>query len=112
MRRIITTILFLTMFSFLFAYNLSNASVEIELVIENHKFIPEILKVPAGKKIKLTVINKDDTVEEFESADLKREKIIPSNGQIKLNIGPLNPGKYEFMGEFHQDTAKGMIIVD
>ena len=34
-----------------------------ELVIYEHKFIPEILLIPADKKIKLLVINKDEEAE-------------------------------------------------
>jgi plastocyanin len=80
--------------------------------IENHKFIPNIVKVPAGKRIVLVVKNKDNSVEEFESVDLKREKIIPSNGEIKIIFGPLKPGEYKFFGEFHEKTAQGKIIAE
>ncbi len=82
-----------------------------EVVILEHKFIPDTLVIPANKKIKLMVINKDDTAEEFESFELRREKIVPAHGQIKVNIGPLEPGEYNFFGEFHQKTAQGKIIV-
>jgi hypothetical protein len=27
-------------------------------------------------------------------------------------IGPLKPGRYPFMGEFNQATAKGVVIVE
>lgn len=81
-----------------------------EVVIFEHKFIPDTLVVPANKKVKLLVINKDDSAEEFESFELRREKIVPANGQIKVNIGPLDPGEYNFFGEFHQKTAQGKII--
>jgi hypothetical protein len=29
-----------------------------------------------------------------------------------VRIGPLAPGRYEFIGEFHADTAKGVIIAE
>lgn len=82
-----------------------------ELVIEKHQFRPEVLFLPAGKKIELVVINKDNSVEEFESFDLRREKIIPAHGQITIKIGPLEKGEYNFFGEFHQKSAKGKIVV-
>lgn len=81
-----------------------------EIVILDHKFIPDTLTIPANKKIKLLVINKDDRMEEFESFELRREKIVPAHGSIKVNIGPLDPGEYKFFGEFHQKTAQGKII--
>ena len=79
--------------------------------ILNHKFLPSIIKASSGKVLKLHVFNEDSTVEEFESFDLKREKIIPGNKKIVLSVGPLKPGEYVFFGEFHQETAQGKIIV-
>ncbi len=102
---------FLYFILLLFSLN-SFATDVYELVILEHSFIPDRLVIPANKKIKLLVINKDDEVEEFESFDLKREKIIPAHGQISINIGPLDPGEYEFYGEFHIKTAQGKIIVE
>ena len=81
-----------------------------ELVIKDHKFTPEMLEVPAGKRVKLTVQNADPTPEEFESHELNREKVIPGNSKAIIYIGPLKPGSYSFVGEFHEDTAKGTIV--
>jgi hypothetical protein len=81
-----------------------------ELHIKDHKFIPEILHVTTNKKIKLIVYNDDNSVEEFESIDLSREKIIPPHAKISLLIGPLEKGKYKFFGDFHQDSAQGIIV--
>ena len=90
----------------------SNAAEVIELKIKDHKFDPEIVKVPAGKKIKLKVINLDPTPEEFESYDLNREKIIGGNKTGIVFIGPLKPGKYGFFGEFNPETAQGIVIAE
>jgi hypothetical protein len=68
--------------------------------------------VPAGQKIKLVVENQDPTPEEFESYTLNREKVVPGNGQITVLVGPLKPGKYEFFGEFNQDTAQGTLVAE
>jgi hypothetical protein len=80
------------------------------LVIENHRFQPESLLVPAGKKIRIAVENRDATAEEFESHDLNREKVIPANGKAMIFIGPLEPGRYPFIGEFNEKTAQGIIV--
>jgi plastocyanin len=80
------------------------------LTINNHRFEPTELHVPAGKRIKLIVKNLDDTAEEFESLDLRREKIVAARSEIFVFVGPLAPGVYEFYGDFHQDTARGRII--
>ncbi len=66
--------------------------------------------IPAGKKVKLVVVNQDSTPEEFESNPLKREKVIPGNSEVILFVGPLKPGRYEYFGEFNPKTAKGIII--
>jgi len=88
----------------------ASATERYELSIRNHRFEPASLTVPAGVKVKLVVKNLDNSPEEFESYSLHREKLIPAGGQITVFIGPLDPGRYDFFGEFHSDTAKGQII--
>ena len=83
----------------------------IRVTIKDHKFEPATIEAPAGQKFKLIVKNADSTPEEFESHDLKREKVIPRGGEITLNIGPLKPGTYVFFGEFNPKTAQGKLIV-
>ena len=82
----------------------------VTLVIKDHRFTPEIIEVPAGKKIKLLVKNEDSTPEEFDSYELNREKIISGGSQGIVYIGPLDPGTYAFMGEFNADTAQGKVV--
>jgi plastocyanin len=83
---------------------------EFNLAIENHKFAPDRIEVPAGKKVKLIVENKDATPEEFDSDKLKVEKVIPAKSKATIFIGPLKAGEYPFAGEFNQKTAKGVIV--
>ena len=80
------------------------------LTIKDHRFEPSELEVPAGQKIALTVKNDDKTPEEFESTDLRREKVVPGGGQVTVYIGPLKPGRYEFFGDFNPKTARGHIV--
>ena len=80
------------------------------LTLRNHKFVPAQVVVPANKKIKLIIVNEDKTPEEFESHELNREKIVTGKGKITVFVGPLKPGKYPFFGEFHMDTAQGVLI--
>ena len=87
------------------------AEPEYKLVIKNHKFTPEEIVIPAGKKVKIQIQNLDDTPEEFHSDDLKREKIILGKKTGFVLVGPLKPGRYKFMGEFHESTAKGVVVV-
>lgn len=81
------------------------------LTIKNHRFEPTEIAIPANQKIKLTVKNLDPTPEEFESTDLRREKVVAGGGEITVYIGPLQPGRYEFFGDFNPTTARGHIVV-
>jgi plastocyanin len=80
------------------------------LVIKDHKFQPAEIEIPAGKKIALIVKNEDPTPEEFESTELRREKVIPGGQQVTVYIGPVKPGRYEFFGDFNPKTARGHIV--
>lgn len=84
---------------------------EVTLTIQDHQFQPARVEIPANTRVKLNIQNKDATPEEFESHKLHREKIIPGNSQAIVFVGPLAPGEYPFVGEFHEDTAKGVIVV-
>lgn len=83
---------------------------EFTIVIKNHRFEPAEVTVPADKKVKLIVDNQDATPEEFESHSLKREKVIKGGTKATIFVGPLKSGTYEFVGEYHESTAKGKII--
>ena len=80
------------------------------LVIKDHRFQPTEIEIPAGQKIALLVKNADSTPEEFESTELRREKVVPGGDQITVYIGPLKPGRYEFFGDFNPATARGHIV--
>jgi len=85
---------------------------EYALTIQNHRFEPVTLKVPANTKVKLRVTNKDSTPSEFESNDLNREKVVLPGSTITVFIGPLKPGQYKFLDDFHQDAGHGVLIAE
>jgi hypothetical protein len=80
------------------------------LVIKDHRFQPDELAVPAGKKIRLQIDNQDGTPEEFESHGLNREKMVGGNAKATIYIGPMEAGRYPFIGEFNEATAHGVIV--
>lgn len=84
----------------------------VELVIENHLFIPSEITIPANQKVRLLIVNRDPTPEEFESYELNREKVILGNSKTVIFIGPLLPGTYPFFGEFNPKTAQGVVRVE
>ncbi len=71
---------------------------------------PGTLAVPAGRKFRLEITNAGKTPDEFDSVELNRERLIRPGERTTIFLGPLEPGSYRFMGEFHADTAKGVII--
>ena len=91
------------------AYAVDN---EATLTIRDHRFVPDVIHVPAGKKVRLMVHNQHNTPEEFESYELNREKVAAPGAKVTIYIGPLSPGRYPFFGEFHEKTARGTIVAE
>ena len=87
------------------------ADEKITLILKDHKFEPDHPQVPAGTKIQITVKNMDSAADEFDSNDLKREKVIAGGKEGIVLVGPLQPGEYHFQGEYHAKTAQGVLVV-
>ena len=90
------------------------ATDELTLTIRNHVFEPKEIRIAAGAKVKLKVVNEDATPAEFESKPLHREKVIAGKSSAVINLGPLKPGRYPFVEEYHEKdaAAQGVIIVE
>ena len=82
------------------------------IVIKDHRFEPAEIRVPAGKRAVINLRNEDPTAEEFDSAELNIEKVIAGGRSGVVRLRPLDPGRYTFVGEYHSDTAKGVVIVE
>jgi plastocyanin domain-containing protein len=85
---------------------------EIAVTIENNRFVPSEIRVKAGKPFVLVVTNKDAKPEEFESKDLRIEKVIPPGKTANIRVRALKPGTYPFFGEFNTKTAQGQIVAE
>ena len=68
--------------------------------------------MPANQRVMITIVNDDVTAEEFDSSALKVEKVVAGKSKGVVRIGPLNPGRYTFIGEYHEATAKGVVIAE
>jgi plastocyanin len=90
----------------------ARAETGISVTIKDHRFTPAEIHVPAGKPATLNIKNDDATAEEFDSSALKIEKVIGGGGEGSVRLRPLDPGRYPFMGEYHSDTAKGVVIAE
>ena len=81
------------------------------LVARDGAFEPQTIEVPAGKQFKLEISNEGKGPMEFESRDLKQEKVIARGAKSTLVIKSLKPGTYVFFDEHHSDAAKGRLVV-
>ena len=82
------------------------------VTIKDHRFTPAEIKVPANQRVIITVVNEDATAEEFDSGALKVEKVVAGKSKGTVRIGPLKPGRYPFIGEYNEATAKGTVIAE
>jgi plastocyanin len=87
----------------------ATAADAVMLTLKDHRFNPAEVTVPAGERFTIEVSNQDDTPAEFESSDLRVEKIVVPGGKISVKAGPLKPGTYKFFDEYHPDTATGTL---
>ena len=89
---------------------LADGPARIEVELKDHVFTPSTIEVPAGQRVEILVRNRDGTAEEFDSTALKVEKVIAGGDEGVVRLHPLDPGEYPFIGEYHSDTAKGVIV--
>ena len=80
------------------------------LEMKNGRFEPTEIVVPANTRFKLVLHNAGPEAEEFESLELKKEKVLAPGATSFLVFVPLKPGSYRFFGDFHPDTAQGHIV--
>ena len=94
------------------SYNALAERQEFTVILKNHLFYPAEMTIPSNKKIKFIIDNQDDSIEEFDSFSLNREKVLFPKRKSIIYIGPLTPGRYDFFGEYHPSSARGAIIVN
>lgn len=80
------------------------------LLIKDGRFVPATLQVPANTKFRLLIKNEGPGAEEFESVELRKEKVLAPGASSFLIFQPLKPGSYKFFGDFHPDTAQGQLV--
>ena len=86
------------------------ADPQLQTRIDGHRFSPAEIHVPANTPTLLTVTNADPTPEEFDSPALKVEKVVGGGQSGVVHLRPLKPGRYPFTGEYHADTAFGVVV--
>ncbi len=81
-----------------------------QLVAKGGRFNPTVIEVPAGKRFKIEIANEGPGAIEFESRDLKQEKVLAAGAKSFVVINALRPGTYKFFDDYHQDTGQGTIV--
>lgn len=83
----------------------------VELEMKDGDLSPLVLEVPKKTKIRIEVKNTGTQPAEFESTQLRKEKVLAPGAKSVVVIAPLKPGEYEFFDDFHLDHPRGKIVV-
>jgi hypothetical protein len=89
----------------------ADAPPEIPLTIDKDQFRPSEVKVKANTPFVLVVTNKGAKAAEFESKDLRVEKVVPAGKTVNVRIRALKPGTYAFFDDFNK-AATGRIVAE
>jgi len=93
------------------AVSAADAPPEIPLTIDKNQFQPTAVKVKANTPFVLVITNKSAKAAEFESKDLRVEKVVPAGKTVNVRIRALKPGTYSFLDDFNQQ-ATGRIVAE
>ncbi|ADR52082.1 hypothetical protein CKC_01655 [Candidatus Liberibacter solanacearum CLso-ZC1] len=90
----------------IFAYE----KITVELEMKDGVFNPRVIKVPSETVIRIKITNTGTEPSEFESTQLRKEKVLVPNASSVVVIAPLKSGTYTFFDDFHPSHPKGEII--
>ncbi|MFO1097514.1 MAG: cupredoxin domain-containing protein [Xanthobacteraceae bacterium] len=76
----------------------------------NGKVTPLRLEVPAKTRFKLELHNVGSEPAEFESKELRKEKVLAPGASSTLVIRTLDPGEYDFFDDFHLDAPPAVLV--
>ncbi len=71
---------------------------------------PLRIEVPANTRFQLELRNAGETPAEFESAELRKEKVLAPKSSSVLVFRTLDPGEYSFCDDFHPDAPKAELV--
>jgi hypothetical protein len=71
---------------------------------------PRRLEVPANQRFSLELHNLGETPAEFESRELRKEKVLAPATTSVLVIRTLDPGEYDFFDDFHPDAPPAVLV--
>ena len=71
---------------------------------------PTRIEGPAKVRIVLELVNSGSTPAEFESKELRKEKVLAPGSSSSLVLRSLDPGEYEFMDDFHPEAPTSVLV--
>jgi uncharacterized cupredoxin-like copper-binding protein len=74
------------------------------------KFDPKRIEVPANKRFELELVNKGQSAVEFESKQLRKEKVVAPGATATMVIRSLDPGEYDFFDDFHPAAPPAVLV--
>lgn len=72
-------------------------------------FTPKALQVPAGRRVKIELVNHGPGPLEFENDEMNIEKVLGAGARSFVVLPPLAPGAHEFVDEFNPVT--GVLVI-
>lgn len=97
----------------LLSFSVSAADIfTVQLEMKDGKLIPSTLKVPANTRIRIEVRNSGSSPAEFESTQMRKEKVLAPGAKSVVVIARLRPGQYSFFDDFHLDHPRGLVIAE
>lgn len=80
------------------------------IALRDGLIIPDRVEVPANTRFKLELRNTGITPVEFESLELRKEKVLGPGVVSFIVIRNLAPGEYRFFDEFHPETGQAVLV--
>ena len=81
-----------------------------EIVVNDGVFKPARIEVPAGRRVKLVLINEGPGPLEFENDEMRIEKVLNAGARSFVVLPKLKPGEYDFVDEFNPITGELKVI--
>lgn len=71
---------------------------------------PLRLDVPASTRIRLELVNLGGMPAEFESLELRKERVVAPHSETVMVIRSLDPGQYPFFDDFHPGATPAVLV--
>ena len=71
---------------------------------------PLKIEVPAKTRFRLQLVNVGEAPAEFESTELRKEKVLAPKSESVMVIRTLDPGEYSFFDDFHPGAPPAILV--